>query len=127
MSAISSTRPACWLDRTGATVGLLCAAHCLAFPLIVGMLPLLGRVGEEAIEHTLIAIALLVGTAAAFLAWRRHQDRRLLVLFALGMGLLALSTIVESADVWLLVPASALVTSAHVWSYRLTRRQACCP
>jgi hypothetical protein len=43
------------------------------------------------------------------------------------MGLLALSTMIESADVWLLVPASALVTSAHVWSYRLTRRQTCCP
>ena len=127
MSVLSSSRPACWLDRTGATVGLLCAVHCLAFPLLVGALPLIGRVGEELIEHTLIAVALVVGVIACTFAWRRHRDTRLLGLFALGLGLLAYSTTYEGEDIWLLVPASGLVTTAHLWSYRLAQRRPCRP
>jgi predicted MFS family arabinose efflux permease len=118
-------RDAPWLDGTGATIGLLCAVHCMAFPLIIGMLPLLGRLGEEQIEHTLIGMALLVGTGAAVLGWRRHRDRRLLSLFAIGLVLLALSTTIEGNDAWLLVPASGLVAGAHLWSARLGRQLRC--
>lgn len=123
------TAPSCtsahasdWLDRTGASVGLLCAAHCMAFPLLIGALPLLGPLGGEMLERALVTVALLVGASAAALGWRRYRDLRLLALFAVGLGLLAASTVLHGDDAWLLVPASGLVTGAHLWSYRLGRR-----
>lgn len=113
-----------WLDRAGA-VGLLCALHCMALPVLVGLLPLLGRLPDEPVEwveHALVATALLVGASAALLGWRQHREPRLLMLFVVGLGLLALSMTLEGDDAWLLVPATAIVTGAHLWSYRLGRR-----
>lgn len=47
-----------WLDRVGAVVGMGCALHCLALPLVVGVLPFVGA----ALLHP-IAEVMLLGTA----------------------------------------------------------------
>jgi hypothetical protein len=111
------------LDGTGATIGLLCAVHCIAFPLLVGMLPILGRLGAHEVETSLIALALVIGIGAAVLGWRRHRAPGLLAMFAVGLGLLAASTTLEGNDAWMLLPASGLVAGAHLWSYRLGLRR----
>ena len=56
-------------DTTGACLSVACAVHCLAMPLLVAVLPLigLGFLANESAELVLILVA--IGLAVGSLAW----------------------------------------------------------
>ena len=79
------------MDTTGACFSFACAVHCLATPLLVAVLPLIGLgflVGERA-EWVLIsaAIALAIGS----LAWgvRHHRSWRALLILIVAVAFIA--------------------------------------
>lgn len=61
------------LDAVGTTVSLACAVHCLALPLVVGLLPALGlaHLLDERIEWAFVATTAIIGVASLGpAAWR---------------------------------------------------------
>jgi hypothetical protein len=79
------------LDQAGMLASSLCALHCMAMPIVVGVLPLLGLsfLADEQTEWTLIAVAFLLGLSSLLPGyWRRHRRWEPLAMFALGAGLI---------------------------------------
>ncbi|MCE2414272.1 MerC domain-containing protein [Candidatus Poribacteria bacterium] len=79
------------VDTTGACLSVACAVHCLAMPLLVAVLPLigLGFFATERAELVLIsgAIALAIGS----LAWgvRHHRRWRALLILIVAVVFIA--------------------------------------
>ncbi|MFQ3582469.1 MAG: MerC domain-containing protein [Chloracidobacterium sp.] len=102
-----------WLDRLtwiGATASFVCAIHCLAMPLLIGVLPLIGLslLTEPWIEWSLIGFTGAIGLLTLLPSYyQRHRRFQPLALFALGFGLI-LST------KWLVDEGSSLETSGMV-------------
>ncbi|HEX8434475.1 MerC domain-containing protein [Archangium sp.] len=81
------------LDAWGQWLALLCMAHCMLLPLVLGMLPaVLSRTLEEVPLHLgVVALAAVIGGASFVPGFRRHRDWRVLTLGSLGLGLLVLA------------------------------------
>lgn len=91
LSAKPSPTFAARLDQAGMLASSLCALHCLAMPVIVGMLPLLGLtfLADEQTEWTLIAVAFLLGLSSLLPGYvRRHRRWQPMAMFVFGAGLI---------------------------------------
>ena len=108
---------------------LLCAAHCLLMPLVVGFLPLFGLSGlaDERTEWLLIVLALVIGLCSLLPGfWRRHRKWQPLGLFAVGASLIVLVRLGLEASPSLellgVVSSGVMLAAAHA----LNLRCACC-
>ncbi len=105
-------------DTTGACLSVACAIHCLAMPLLVAVLPLigLGFLATERAELVFIsgAIALAIGS----LAWgiRHHRRWRALLILIVALAFIATArTVVEgSFEVVFYSIGAILLASAHL-------------
>jgi len=127
-SGASRTRLAS-LDRLGAVVSFACALHCLAVPLIIGVLPFLGLgfIGEERTDTAIAAIAVTIAAASALWGFHRHRELRLLMAFAAAIGLVAVGNALGLHDAlgrWLAIAGGLAIAVSHVISSRLCHR---CP
>ena len=112
-------------DTTGACLSVACAIHCLAMPLLVAVLPLLGLgfLATERAELFLIsgAIALAVGS----LAWgvRLHRSWRALLILIVALVFIATArTAVEGAfEVVFYSIGGVLLASAHLVNRHLCK------
>ncbi len=82
--------PSARFDRLGAALGFLCALHCVAVPLLMGVLPSLGLefLADGAVDVVIVAFATLFAAVAAVLGYRQHGDRRVVAGFASAVALL---------------------------------------
>jgi len=120
-----------WLDRVGVGVSLTCAVHCVGAALLAAApafaassAPALGE-GLEWMEGALLWIALGVGSFALVPSYLREHRRALpLVLFAVGLGSIALARALdgEFAEIAGTVTGVALVAGAHVVNLRSRSR-----
>lgn len=85
---------AAYWDKLGVAGSGLCLLHCLALPVLVGALPSLGLVFlADEMVHEILAFLLIGLAALAFVpGYRRHGDKRVLVLMAIGLGLILFAT-----------------------------------
>ncbi|UJR82770.1 MerC domain-containing protein [Sandaracinus amylolyticus] len=119
------------LDRIGIGVSLACAVHCVLAALLAAApafaataAPGLGE-GLEWLETALLWIALGVGAFALVPAYlREHRSAWPLVLFVVGLGLVAMVRAVESHSLELAgtVSGVALIASAHFVNLRASHR-----
>lgn len=84
------SRIACYTDRVGATASFLCALHCAALPLLLGVLPApgLGFLADHAFERGFAAFASVFAATSLVFGFRRHQDFRAFALLIPGVALL---------------------------------------
>ena len=77
-------------DRLGAALGFLCALHCVAVPLLMGVLPSLGLefLADGAVDLAIVALATVFAGVAAVLGYRQHGERRVVAGFAGAVALL---------------------------------------
>ena len=123
--------PRAWLDRLGVGVSLTCAVHCVFAGLLAAApafaastAPALGE-GLEWLEGALLWFALGIGSFALVPSYLREHRRALpLALFALGLGVIAISRWLEgdALEIGGTVTGVALVASAHVANLRSRSR-----
>lgn len=120
----SSTRLLRGMEAWATAAPLLCAAHCIAMPLVVAFAPRLAAF--EAHEAAVTAAALVLATATTVLGLRVH--RRASPLLLLGAGALAwVATFLALPfpEEALTITASLLMAGGTLWSARLRHRATC--
>ena len=117
-------------DTTGACLSVACAIHCLAMPLLVAVLPLigLGFLANESAELVLITGA--IGLAIGSLAWgvRHHRSwRALLILIVALVFIVTARTAVEGTfEVVFYSIGAILLASAHLVNRHLCKTCPAC-
>lgn len=121
-------------DKMAMSLSLLCALHCMAFPVIIVMLPSLAALqfdGEA--FHTWMVLAVIpISVYALTMGCKQHKHYRLLGLGLFGL-LFLLSAILPGDDLisnfWekaLTVTGAITIALGHYWNYRLCRHQESC-
>ncbi|MCY4552888.1 MAG: MerC domain-containing protein [Candidatus Poribacteria bacterium] len=114
-----------WVDTTGACLSVACAIHCLAMPLLVAVLPLIGLsfLANERAELVLIsgAIALAIGSLAGGV--RHHRRWRALLILIVALVFIATArTAVEGIfEVVFYSTGGILLASAHLVNRHLCK------
>jgi hypothetical protein len=108
-----------WLDSIAVGLSMLCLVHCLALPLVVIGVPLLAQFAETHLHYQLLLVVVPLSGVAFGIGYRRHQNPRILVAGALGLGLLIVGATVAHSQLGLLadrlftIAGSLLLAAAH--------------
>lgn len=128
--APKNINPGSRLDQAALVLSGVCLLHCLALPLLLAGIPLLGTSGEQHFHLQMLALVLPVSLLAFALGFRRHGSLRVLCCGAFGLILLgAGATIVHSrygltADTAFTVAGALILGGAHYFNGRLGRHPA---
>ncbi|HEX4650551.1 MAG TPA: MerC domain-containing protein [Granulicella sp.] len=84
----SSTTMTARLDRVGVYASALCFVHCLLTPVVLSFSAVAAHFlpTEEHTHRTLAVLVTLVGALALGTGYRRHKQRSILVLMAVGLA-----------------------------------------
>jgi len=111
-------------DAFGIAASVACAIHCAVLPLILSSLPLFGVniIENQGFEFLMIALAFVVGVYSLYHGRKKHHHSYYpMLLFAAGISLLFIKSILHSHSLMLLLPSVALVVIAHYLNYKLCR------
>ena len=111
-------------DAFGIAASVACAIHCAVLPLILSSLPLFGIniIENQGFEFLMIALAFVVGVYSLYHGRKKHHHSYYpMVLFAAGIRLLFIKSMLHSHSLMLLLPAVSLVVIAHYLNYKLCR------
>lgn len=111
-----------FFDASAIALSTLCLIHCLALPLLVALLPMLGAwAGDERIH---VAFAALAVPMTSHALWRAHRHRRLpwalRALAALGLAGLLAGALGWPRAAWetpITVGGSLMLVGAHLWNW----------
>ncbi len=111
-------------DAFGIAASVACAIHCAVLPLLLSSLPLFGIniIENQGFEFIMIALAFIVGGYSLYHGRKKHHHSYYpMLLFAAGIGILFIKSILHSHSLMLLLPAVSLVVIAHYLNYKLCR------
>ncbi len=114
-----------FVDNTGACLSFACAIHCIAMPLLITVLPLigLGFLANERAELVLITVAIVL--AIGSLAWgiRHHRRWRAFLILIVALVFIATArTAVEGTFEVVFYSIGAIVlASAHLVNRHLCK------
>lgn len=111
-------------DKLGIAASIACAIHCAILPLIMTSLPILGIniINNFWFEIVMIVLALGIGIYSLTHGFKKHHHQFLpILIFSSGMVLLLMKQIFHQQQIWFLIPAVALIVSAHYINYRKCR------
>ena len=145
-----------WLDKLAISMAAICAVHCLLTPVLIVMLPIVATSFFVHQDFHLWMLFLVIPTTsfAIFMGCRKHRDRVVALLSAIGLSVLIFALVLERqqnggqlADSGAACPhcvrdvdAQALPTHSLAWinliggfflagghfrNYRLCRKQEC--
>ena len=112
------------LDRSAIILSALCLVHCLAFPILVALLPALaGILPRQWWVHPLIlAMALPLASVALWRGWLRHHDPRPPLLGAVGLLQLTIGVLAGEGgyfEIGATVVGGLTLAAAHVMNWHL--------
>ena len=111
-------------DAFGIAASVACAIHCAVLPLILSSLPLFGVniIENQGFEFIMIALAFIMGVYSLYHGRKKHHHSFYpMLLFAAGISLLFIKSMLHSHNLMLLLPAVSLVVIAHYLNYKLCR------
>lgn len=111
-------------DMLGIGASVACAIHCAVLPLFLSTLPLFGVniIHNIAFEAGMVLLALFIGAYSFYHGFRKHHHSAWpFLIFLAGLLLLVLKLFFIHYETWLLIPAVALIVSAHFLNYRFCR------
>lgn len=113
------------VDNFGACLSFACAVHCMAAPLLMTVLPIIGLGFILAESAELVMVASAGGIAVGSLTWgfRHHRKRRIFLILggALTLIIMARLGVSENAEVIFTVLGGLLLTGAHLVNRHLCR------
>ena len=111
-------------DKLGVTASLLCAIHCIALPLLLTSLPILGidLVENKGFEIFMIALAFVIGCVALAKGKKGYKSNKPIILFSIGISFLILKECFHEWHNFLLIPAVAFIIWAHYSNYKLSSK-----
>lgn len=118
------------VDTTGACLSVACAIHCLAMPLLVAVLPLIGLsflVGERA-EVVMIIGAAVLATGSLVWGVRHHRSWRVFLILVVALAFIATGrTAVEGTfEIVFHSVGGILLASAHLVNRHLCKTCPAC-
>jgi hypothetical protein len=122
--------PQSWLDSLGAGVSIACAIQCTLFPLLIGVLPLigLGFLAQEGVEMVFVATSIVL--ALGSFSWGFRQHRRLYIFWFLIGGLTLIFVgriwVEENAEIAFVVSGTLLLAAGHLLNRRLCQLCVAC-
>jgi len=118
------------LDKLGIWVSSLCALHCLALPVLIPLLPLIGSTffAQVWFERVILSISLIIGGIALFSgASRYHGQYYPLVLLFTGGAIYWYKDILgEAYEPFTIALGALLIVAGHWINMRLCRQCKCC-
>ena len=119
-----------WIDSFGATVSIACAIQCSIFPLLIGVLPLvgLGFLLNDHVETIFLVIAIVVGIGSFAQGFRAHRRMYVLLFLAGAMTLIFIGrqSVDQEFELPLVVSGSLVLATGHFVNRRLCRLCAEC-
>ena len=120
-------------DSLGIAASAACAVHCMIGPalLIVGATIPASFLTDEAFHSAALWLILPAAVLAFGLGCRRHKDRLVLLLGAVGLvgivlaGVGLLDVVGESGEIAVTLASAALLITAHVRNFKLCRADHC--
>ncbi|MDE0301467.1 MAG: MerC domain-containing protein [Candidatus Poribacteria bacterium] len=113
------------IDNIGACLSFACAAHCMAAPLLITVLPLmgLGFILAESTELVMVASAGAIAVGSLTWGFRSHRKRRVFLILggALMLIVIARLGVSENAEVVFTVLGGLLLMGAHLVNRHLCR------
>ena len=121
-------------DKTAIGLSLACAIHCLAFPLMIVMLPSLTAISLDGEAFHLWMVCAVIPTSlfALTLGCKRHKRYIIGGSGAVGMLLMAIAVIAgagtlgEIGEKALTVFGALMIAVGHYWNFQLCRKQDRC-
>lgn len=115
-------------DRFGTAASFLCAAHCMALPFVLVLLPAIGLsiLADHAMEHTFIGITSGLATITSTISYQRHQCRRVFGFLLPGLASLWLGVFLDGEitiglHAILMSTGGALLAVAHWTNLQLAQ------
>jgi hypothetical protein len=112
------------LDYAGTSVSWLCLIHCLAMPLLITTLSVvgLGFLADESTEFIIIGISICLALLSFVPSFFRHHHKlKPLILFGFGISLIIFSHLVFEENllgkVVFLIGGAILISSAHLLNH----------
>ena len=120
-------------DKMAIVLSGMCALHCLALPVALIAFPALAStvVGDEHFHAILMWLVLPASLVALTLGCRKHKDNKVIVLGALGLGVLLFIMIAghdvlgESGERVATLLGSIFLIWGHLRNHRLCRMEQC--
>lgn len=132
MTVSRSAFPVSRWDAVGQLFSALCIAHCVALPVVLGLLPAATAefLEGEAVHHGLLAFVLVSAVAAFVPGYRRHGRRSVVGFAVAALGLLGAAAFLvpeeaEALETGLTLAGGVLMAVAHARNRTLCRQ--CCP
>lgn len=118
------------LDRLGIWVSSLCALHCLALPVLIPLLPLVGSsfFAQVWFERTILTFSLIVGAVALISGAVRYHGKYypLILLFTGGAIYWHKDIFGHHYEPFTIALGAALIVAGHWFNMRLCRQCKCC-
>lgn len=113
------------VDCIGACISLSCAIHCIAMPLLITILPLIGLgffVSEPA-ELIIIGVAVVLALGSIVWGIRHHQRWRAFLVLVVGIAFIATAHISAEGIYEVILHSSGgiLLASAHLVNRHLCK------
>lgn len=116
-------------DMYGITASTVCAVHCVATPIILPIISVLGITVSAShwFEYTMIAIALVTGGYALYTGYKKHHNVLPSLLFVPGLAVLLLGHNHEHLGWSTLKPVfgAGLIITAHTINYLKSKSAHC--
>jgi MerC mercury resistance protein len=115
-------------DTLGMIVSIACVAHCIAVPLVLGLLPALGLtfLARDGLHEVLAVVVVMLALLAFVPGYRAHRLLHVPVLGGLGVFLLSGAAFAPGlpmlAESGLTAFGGTLLVSAHVLNRRALAR-----
>lgn len=121
-------------DKTAIGLSLLCALHCLAFPVILVLLPSVAvlELDSEAFHVWMLLAVIPMSAYALTLGCKRHKHHHLLAIGLVGLACLMSAVILGESllgETWektLTIIGAGIITYGHVRNFRLCQRAKYC-
>jgi MerC mercury resistance protein len=118
------------LDSFGTTISIACAIQCILFPLLIGVLPLVGLsfLAGDGVEKIFLLTSITLALASFYFGARYHKHLYILLFLVGGMALIVTGRVWVDTnfEIPFVVSGTLILAAGHVLNRRLCRLCATC-